>query len=225
MTRLLHIDASPRGARSHSRALSAEFVAKWTAAHPDDTVVYRDLGHNPVPFVDEFWIAAAFSDPQTHTPELQEAIRLSNELVDEFLASDVIVLGTPMYNFGVPAVVKAYIDQIVRANRTFDYATYTGLATGKKLYVITVRGGAGYGPGQAMHGFDYEDPYLRAIFGFIGVTDVTFVDAENCAQGDEIGQASLSMARQQIEQAITTEAARLPVTHVEVAPTAPMPGR
>jgi len=110
-----------------------------------------------------------------------------------------------MYNFGVPAVVKAYIDQIVRANRTFDYGTFTGLATGKKLYVVTVRGGAGYGPGQAMHGFDYEDPYLRAIFGFIGVTDVTIIDAENCAQGDDIVQSSLALARQQIAEALAAE--------------------
>jgi FMN-dependent NADH-azoreductase len=115
---------------------------------------------------------------------------------------DVIILGTPMYNFGVPAVVKAYIDQIVRAGRTFDYASLSGLAMGKRLYVITVRRGAGYGPGQAMHGLDYEDPYLRAIFGFIGVTDVTFIDAENCAQRDDIVQASLSMDRQQIDAAL-----------------------
>ncbi len=205
MTRLLHIDASPRGARSHSRALSAEFVGKWMAAHPGAEVVYRDLAHSPVPFVDEAWIAAAYSDPRSHTPELRAAIRLSDELVDEFLASDVIVLGTPMFNFGVPAVVKAYIDQIVRVGRTFEFANYAGLATGKKLYVITVRGSAGYGPGQAMHGYDYEDPYLRAIFGFIGVTDITFVDAENCAQGDEIVQASLALARQQIDMALAAE--------------------
>ena len=194
---LLHIDASPRGARSHSRALTAEFVAKWTAAHPDAGVVYRDLGCHPVPFVDEAWIAAAFSDPRDHTPELRDAIRLSDELVDEFLAADVIVLGAPMYNFGVPAVVKAYIDQIVRVGRTFS-ADFRGLAQGKKLYVITVRGGAGYGPGEAQHGLDYESPYLRVIFGFIRVTDVDFVDVENCAQGDEVVRSSLALARERI---------------------------
>ncbi len=108
-----------------------------------------------------------------------------------------------MFNFGVPAVLKAYIDQIVRAGRSFDFATNTGLATGKRLFVISARGGAGYGPGQAMHGLDYEDTYLRTIFGFIGVTDVTFIDVENCAQGDEVVRASLAIARQQIDLALT----------------------
>ncbi len=194
---LLHIDASPRGVRSHSRALTSEFVSMWKSTHPDERVVYRDLGHNPVPFVDEAWIAAAFSNPSTHTPELRDAISISDALVDEFMAADVIVLGSPMYNFGVPAGVKAYIDQIVRVGRTFT-ADFQGLAHGKKLYVITVRGGAGYGPGEAQHGLDYESPYLRMIFGFIGVTDIAFVDVENAAQGDEVVQASLAMARQRL---------------------------
>jgi len=194
---LLQIDVSPRGARSHSRALTAEFVAKWMAAHPGANVVYRDLGHNPVPFVDEAWITAAFSNPHDHSPALREAIRLSDELIEEFLAADVIVIGSPMYNFGTPAVLKAYIDQIVRVGRTFS-ADFRGLVQGKSLYIITVRGGAGYGPGEAQHGLDYESPYLRVIFGFIGVTDITFVDVENSAQGDEVVKASLALALERI---------------------------
>lgn len=200
---LLHIDASPRGARSHSRALAAEFVASWRVAHPAASVVYRDLGHHPVPFVDEAWITAAFSNPRDHTPAVRDAIRLSDELVDEFLAADVIVLSTPMYNFGVPAVVKAYIDQIVRVGRTFS-ANFQGLAEGKKMYIITVRGGGGYGPGEAQHGLDYASPYLRVIFGFIGVTDINFVDVENAAQGDEVVQASLDLARQRLATLVTS---------------------
>jgi FMN-dependent NADH-azoreductase len=205
VTQLLHIDASPRGARSHSRTLTGEFVARWADANPGATVVHRDLERTRLPFVDEPWIAAAYSAPGDRTPEQRAAIRISDDLVDEFLAADVIVLGTPMYNFGVPAVLKAYVDQIVRVGRTFS-ADYQGLAHGKKLYVITVRGGGGYGPGQAMHGMDYEDPYLRAIFGFIGVTDVTFVDVENAAQGDEVVRASLATAREQIAVAVAAAA-------------------
>jgi FMN-dependent NADH-azoreductase len=199
---LLHINVSARGARSLWRALSAECVANWRATHPEARVAYRDLGHHPVPFVDEPWIVAACTDPRTHTPALREAIRLSDELVDEFLAADVVVLGTPMYNFGVPAVLKAYIDQIVRLGRTFG-ADFRGLVQGKRMHVISVRGGAGYGPGQPRHAYDYEDPYLRAIFGFIGVTDITFVDVENTALGDEAARVSLTMARERLARLLT----------------------
>lgn len=202
MTRLLRIDASPRGERSHSRALTDDFVATWRAANPGGDVTVRDIGREGVPFVDEAWIAAAYSDPSTHTPDLRAAIRLSDELVDEFLAADTIVCGVPMYNFGVPAVFKAYVDQIVRVGRTFAYPTFEGLATGKKLVVITVRGGGGYGPGQAQEGLDHENPYLRAIFGLIGVTDVTFIDAENIGQGDELVKLSLTRARTEIAEAV-----------------------
>jgi FMN-dependent NADH-azoreductase len=121
MKRLLHIDSSPRGNRSHSRRLSREFVEQWKQAHPSDVVIYRDIGRNPVPHIDESWIAAAFAPPEQHTPDLQEAIRLSDLLVDEFLAADIYVIGVPMYNFSVPSVFKAYIDQIVRIGRTFAF--------------------------------------------------------------------------------------------------------
>lgn len=103
MAHLLHIDSSPRGERSHSRRMTGEFVEQWQQVHPNDTVTYRDIGRNPIPHVDESWIAAAFSSPEQHTPELREAIRLSDELVDEFLAADVYVMGVPMYNFSVPS--------------------------------------------------------------------------------------------------------------------------
>jgi FMN-dependent NADH-azoreductase len=142
MAHLLHIDASPRGERSHSRRMTREFVDQWKQAHPNDTVTYRDLGHNPVPYVDEPWIAAAFSPPEQHTPELREAIRLSDQLVDEFLAADIYVMGVPMYNFSVPGVFKSYIDQIVRFGQTVAYEpneiadVYKPLVLGKKMSMI-----------------------------------------------------------------------------------------
>ncbi|QYO62272.1 FMN-dependent NADH-azoreductase [Leptolyngbya sp. 7M] len=121
MVHLLHIDVSPRGERSHSRRMTREFVEQWKRIHPNDTITYRDIGRNPIPHVDESWIAAAFSPPEQYTSELREAIRLSDELVDEFLAADVYVIGVPMYNFSVPSVFKAYIDQIVRVGRTVAF--------------------------------------------------------------------------------------------------------
>lgn len=106
MAHILHIDSSPRGERSYSRKLSYKFITAWKTTYPEDTLTYRDLGHNPVPHVDEPWIAAAFSPPEARTPELNEAIKLSDELVDEFLAADRYVFGVPMYNFSVPSTLK-----------------------------------------------------------------------------------------------------------------------
>lgn len=181
MAHLLHLDSSPRGERSHSRRLTREFVEIWQQAHPDDTVTYRDIGRNPIPHVDEPAIAAAYTPPTQHTPELQVAIRLSDQLVDEFLAADYYVMGIPMYNFSVPSVFKAYIDQIVRPGRTFNYDPndlenpYKPLVHGKTMFVITARGGSGFDPGQPYEAFNHQDPYLRTAFGFMGVTDITFV--------------------------------------------------
>ncbi|MEH2327712.1 FMN-dependent NADH-azoreductase [Nostoc sp.] len=202
MVNILHIDSSPRGERSHSRELSKEFVSGWRAAHPEDAIAYRDLGHYPVPHVDEAWIAAAFSPPETHTPELTEAIRISDELIDEFLAADRYVFGVPMYNFNIPSTFKAYIDQIVRANRTFaiDAQGLRGLVEGKKAIIITARG-SDFSATSPYAAYDFQEPYLRAIFGFIGITDIQFINANSLNDGDARTQ-SLSEARAAIQDAI-----------------------
>jgi FMN-dependent NADH-azoreductase len=196
MAHLLHIDSSPRGDRSVSRGLTQEFVREWTSKHPDSAVAYRDLGHNPLPFVTEPQIAAAFSDPSTYTPEQAAAIRLSNELVDEFLAADYYVMGVPMYNFGVPAVFKAYIDQIVRVGRTFaiDEQGYKGLVHGKKLLAIVSQGGS-YAEGSPAQSYDMQVPYLKLIFGFMGITDVAIVAADNLMGSDDARGQSLAEAK------------------------------
>ncbi|MDZ8134625.1 MAG: FMN-dependent NADH-azoreductase [Nostoc sp. DedQUE04] len=202
MVNILHIDSSPRGERSHSRELSKEFVSAWKAAHPEDAIAYRDLGHHPVPHVDEAWIAAAFSPPETHTPELTEAIRISDELVDEFLAADRYVFGVPMYNFNIPSTFKAYIDQIVRINRTvaLDAQGFRGLVEGKKAVIITARGGDFSATSPAV-AYDFQEPYLRTIFGFIGLTDIQFINANSLNEGDARTQ-SLSEARAAIKDLI-----------------------
>ncbi len=196
MTQILHIDSSPRGERSHSRQLTRTFVEELKGSHPDATVVYHDLGHQPVPPVDEPWIAAAYSDPATHTPELKQAIALSNQLVDELLASDILVIGAPMYNFSIPSTLKAYIDQIVRAGRTFTFPDYQGLATGKKAYILCARGGSGYGAGEQMEAMNFQDPYLKTIFGLIGITDITFLHDEKTMAGESGLEDSLQKAHQ-----------------------------
>ncbi len=195
MTQILHLDSSPRGERSHSRQLTRAFVAELKTSHPDATVVYHDLGHQPVPHVDEPWIAAAYSDPAAHTPELKQAIALSDQLVDELLASDIIVVGAPMYNLSIPSTLKAYIDQIVRVGRTFTLQ-YEGLATGKKMFVLCARGGGGYGEGEPMASANFQDPYFRAIFGLIGITDITFLHDEKTLGNESDLDNSLQKAHQ-----------------------------
>lgn len=202
MAHILHIDSSPRGERSNSRTLTQEFVSNWKNTHPNDTVTYRDLGHNPVPHVDEPWIAAAFSPPEARSPELNQAIQLSDALVDEFLAADHYVFGVPMYNFNVPSVFKAYIDQIVRVNRTFTVGKngFKGLVEGnKKMLIITARGG-NFSPGSPAAAYDFQEPFLRAIFGFVGITDISFVNLENLSAGDEVIEQSYAGVRQAMEK-------------------------
>jgi FMN-dependent NADH-azoreductase len=206
MAHILHIDSSPRGDRSFSRKLSYEFVTSWKTAHPGDTLTYRDLGHNPVPHVDESWIAAAFTPPQTRTPELNQAIKISDELVDEFLAADRYVFGVPMYNFNIPSTFKAYIDQIVRIGRTFavtEQGAFQGLVSGKKMVIVTARGGS-FTEGSPAAPYDYQEPYLRALFGFVGITDVSFIHLENLSAGDDVREQSLTQAQKAIAQAVTT---------------------
>jgi FMN-dependent NADH-azoreductase len=205
MANILHLDSSPRGERSHSRTLTQEFISAWKAAYPDDAIAYRDIGRDPIPHVTETWIAASVTSPEQRTPELAAAIQLSDELIDEFLAADRYVFGIPMFNFGIPSVFKAYIDQIVRARRTFEVTPngYEGLVKGKKMLVITARGGS-YPAGTPMEGFDLQAPYIRAAFGLMGVTDITFIHADNLAMGDEARQQSLTNARTAIENAIAT---------------------
>lgn len=206
MTHILHIDSSPRGERSFSRKFSDEFITSWKTAHSGNTVTYRDLGHNPVPHVDEAWIAAAFTPPQAHTPELAKAIEVSNILVDEFLAADRYVLGVPMYNFNVPSTLKAYIDQIVRVGRTFtitEQGGFKGLVEGKKMLIITARSG-NFSPGSPAAPFDYQEPYLRAIFGFVGITDISFINMENLGADEDAREQSFAKAHEAISLAVAS---------------------
>lgn len=206
MAHILHIDSSPRGDRSFSRKFSGEFVTAWKNDHPGDIVTYRDLGHNPVPHVDEAWIAAAFTPPDARTPELNKAIELSDNLVDEFLTAERYVFGVPMYNFNIPSVFKAYIDNIIRVGRTFavtEQGDFKGLVEGKKMLIITARGGD-FSPGSPAASYDYQEPFLRAVFGFIGITDITFINVENLGAGAEAREESVAKAQAAVEKAVAS---------------------
>ena len=173
MASLLKIDVSPRFEASISRALGEKFVDDWRAKNPDGTVVTRDLARNPLPFVDLGWVIGAYTDPATHGPEAQKSIGVSNELVDELLAATEIVITTPMYNFAPPSALKAWVDHVVRLNRTFN-SKYEGLAGGRNVTVSVASAGT-YTPDSGLQGMDFFTPYLRFILGFMGLNDVTFV--------------------------------------------------
>jgi len=200
MATLLHIDSSPRGDRSKSRKLAKDFVAAWQAQHPDATITYRDLRNPMIPHVTEEWIAADFTPPDALTPELAEAIKFSDELVDEFLAADYCVYSVPMYNFSIPSNFKAYIDQIVRVGRTFSVegGEFKGLVTNKKVLFITARG-AYYGPGSPYEGWDCQEPILRCVFQFLGVEDLQFIHSSGLDLGDEARERGLSEAEAQLQ--------------------------
>lgn len=183
MPKLLKIDVSPRGDYSISRKLSGEFAAQWQKAHPEGAVVVRDLPTTALPFVDLPWIAGAYSSPDQHTPEQAAAIKISDELTAELLAVDEILIATPMYNFNIPAALKAWIDHIVRLGLTFT-PSYEGLAKGKKATII-IASASVYTPGAYMESHNAATGYLKQILGFIGITDVTVVLAGGTSAVDQ----------------------------------------
>ena len=183
--KLLRIDSSARR-NSVSRQLTGRFVEAWQQEHPDGTVIERNLATTALPHITDEWVHAVYSDPATLTTEQKLVLQLSDELVEELVQADAIVIGAPMYNFAIPAPLKAWIDQIVRVGKTVLFAAGgpQGILKGKKVYVVTSRGGA-FRPGTPTERFDHQEPYLRHILAFIGLTDVTFIHAENQKPGEQ----------------------------------------
>jgi FMN-dependent NADH-azoreductase len=201
MSTILVITASPRGERSVSRTLTSSFARLWAQRHSQDTILLRDIGHHPVPHVTEPWIVGAFAPSEAQTAESKAAIAVSDQLLDEFLAADRYVFGVPMYNFNVPSTFKAYIDQIVRGGRTYARGPqgFEGLVKDKKALFITSSGGA-FPPGTPMAAYNFQEPYLRAIFGFIGVTDIQFVVADSMNESDDAAKHSREKAENALKE-------------------------
>jgi len=178
MSTLLKIDVSPRGNQSISRKLSNRFATEWQSNHVGAKIVTRDLAATKLPFLDLPWIEGVFAPPDKHTDEHKQALKVSDDLVAELLAADEIVISTPMYNFNLPAALKAWIDHIVRRGKTFTAGPdgIKGLAGGRKLTII-IASGQEYAPGSPLESYNFAGPYYRAIFGFIGITDITIVHA------------------------------------------------
>jgi FMN-dependent NADH-azoreductase len=178
MPTLLHLDSSPLYGRSVSRQLTAAFVTQWKSSHPDGTVIHRDLNATPIPPINAEWVGAVYTPEETRTPEQKQLLSLSDSLLAELEKADEYVVGVPMHNFSVPSVLKLWIDQITRVGKTFTYADGTpkGLILDKKATFILATGGI-YDAQTQMASFNFVEPYLRSLFGFLGLTDTTFLTA------------------------------------------------
>src|SRR5215208_3210109 len=194
--RLLHIDSSPLAGNSVSRQLTERIVAQWRATHPGTVVEYLDLAADAPSHlsVDSLGFrlgpnAGGLSEVQRRENEISE------KLVSQFLAADVIVVGAPMYNFSIPSQLKAWIDRVAQAGRTFTYTEKgpKGLAGGKTVIVASTRGGV-YSTNPALAGLDHQESYLQTVFGFFGISDVQFVRAEGIAMGDAAKAQALGAA-------------------------------
>jgi FMN-dependent NADH-azoreductase len=181
MSSLLAIEVSPRHAFSTSRKLTAYFIDHWKAEHPGAAVVVRDLMRTPPPLVDFAWIGGAYTPREQHSPENAAAIKVSDDLIAELKAADHILIGTPMFNFSIPAVLKAYIDQIVRIGVTIS-PNNVGLLTGKKATIILASGGD-FSPGSPVEKYNHASGYLRQVLAWIGITDVEIILAGRARAG------------------------------------------
>ena len=202
MSTLLKINASLFSANGQSSQLAERFAAAWQASHPGSRIVERDLAANPVPHLDGARFMAFLAKPEERSAEQQTVVDFSDALIAELRAADVIVIGAPMYNFSVPTTLRSWFDHVLRAGETFRYseAGPEGLLTGKKVIVVESRGGLySEGPGQAL---DFQEPYLRQLLGFVGLTDVTFIRAEKIGYGPEARDQAVADSR--------AELARLP---------------
>ena len=203
--KLLHIDSSPLGTNSVSRDLTRRIVAQWQSAHPATAVDYLDLAVAAPSHLDGDSLGFRLGLAEATLTEAQKRENaVSERLVSQFLAADVVVLGAPMYNFSVPSQLKAWIDRVAQVGRTFKYTESgpVGLAGGKTVIVASTRGGA-YGAAPQM---DHQESYLRTVFGFLGITDVRFVRAEGLAMGDAAKAAGLAAAEADIRGHVTEAA-------------------
>ena len=204
MKTLLQIRSSIFSDGGQSSRLAERFVAAWRVANPEGKVVVRDLAREPVPHLNAARFGAFLAKRGERTPEQQAVVAYSDALIAELKGADVVVLGLPMYNFGLPSTLKAYFDHIARAGETFRYTEKgaVGLVTGKEVYVFTARGGLYDGTPR-----DTQTPYIREYLGFLGMSEIEFVHAEGLAISEASKQQGIARAQAQIDRLPLREAA------------------
>ena len=204
MKTLLQIRSSIFSNDGQSSRLAERFVARWSASNPGGKVIVRDLAKEPVPHLDAARFGAFLAKPVERTPAQQAVVEYSDALIGELKRADVVVLGLPMYNFGVPSTLKAYFDHVARVGETFKYTEKgpVGLLTGKKVYVFAARGGMYAGTPN-----DTQTPFIRTFLSFLGMSDIEFVYAEGLAISEASKQHSLARAEAVIDALVEPELA------------------
>ncbi|KHT00265.1 FMN-dependent NADH-azoreductase [Pectobacterium brasiliense] len=200
MSKVLVLKSSILAGYSQSNQLADHFTAEWQSAHPSDSITVRDLAAQPIPVLDGELVGALRPSDAALTPRQQEALKLSDELIAELQAHDIIVIAAPMYNFNIPTQLKNYFDLVARAGVTFRYTEQgpEGLVKGKRAIVLTSRGGIHKGTPT-----DLLEPYLRVFLGFLGLTDLEFVFAEGYGYGPDVAQKATEAAKTQLSQLVT----------------------
>lgn len=206
MKNILLIQSSPRGGESFSQKVAQSIVDGFKKHHPNVQVTMRDLARNPPPHVGPAFVGGLFTGQEQRTQEQTKALALSDVLIDEVAAADIVVFAVPMHNFGPPSTLKAWIDHVVRAGRTFAYSNNgpEGLLKGKRAILVLARGGV-YSEGPARP-FDFQEPYLRTILGFIGITDIEVVRVEGVAVGAIGAEKALASAMVQSNEVLAKAA-------------------
>lgn len=203
---ILSVNASPRLTRSLSRRLSKAFVDEWASYRPNDTILNRDVGRNPPPHITEEWIGAAFTAKESRSPTQREVHRISDQLIDEVLLAEVIVVASPMYNYGMPSHLKAWVDNIIRIDRTFTFDLARGeqpiepIQAGKTLVMLLSSGEGYFSPGELNAPRNHLDPHLQEALRLIGVSAVHTARIEFQEFGDDRHRASVDAAEQRTSQ-------------------------
>ncbi|MCG8519668.1 MAG: NAD(P)H-dependent oxidoreductase [Pseudomonadales bacterium] len=213
MSALLHVDSSVRAATnpnpdhdSISKNIARRFVDTWKQDRPEDEYIYRDVGVNPPGFITQEWIGAVFTPEESRTPAQKERLALSDTLIAEVSAADVILISSPMYNYGMPAQLKAWFDQIVRINKTFDFDLARGdfplqpLLSGKTLIIVTSSGEFGFEKGGIREDSGHLAPHLRTLSKYLGVDTTYEIAAEYQEFGDERHRLSVARAKDRAER-------------------------
>lgn len=208
MTTLLHIDASSRTSRSLSRRLSEHFVSNWMVRRPSDNVIVRDVGRFPPPITTEVWIGAVFTPEGERTDEQRDSVRASDELISELSRADIIVMGTPMYNYGMPAALKAWFDNVIRVGKTFTFDLARGdyplepIMTGKTLVILSSRGEFGFEPGGVRDNMNHLETHIRTCAPYLGVEKTHLIAINYQEFGDERHELSVKNAYEAVPQLV-----------------------
>ncbi|GMG82375.1 NAD(P)H-dependent oxidoreductase [Paralimibaculum aggregatum] len=214
MTDILYITASARQDRSLSRGLGARFLEAWRARRPEDRVIARDVGANPPPAISQDWIAAAFTAETERSRAQRAVLALSDTLIGELAAAQTVVIATPMYNYAMPAALKAWLDQVVRVNATFTFDLARGdhpldpVLSGKTLVLLTSAGEFGFAPGGSRAGMDHLTPHLRTVSRYLGAAEIHRVGIEYQEFGDARHRGSVAAAEAEVERLAAALAGR-----------------